>query len=77
MTFKNKIFVYAAGGYYYPGKDIQMLQDEMKSYMDLGFTTVKMKIGGASLSDDLKRIESSCHSMHAICPRPLKNRINR
>ena len=57
-TFKNKIFVYAAGGYYYPGKDIQMLQDEMKSYMDLGFTTVKMKIGGASLSDDLKRIES-------------------
>ena len=30
----------------------------MKSYMDLGFTTVKMKIGGASLSDDLKRIES-------------------
>ena len=26
-------------------KDIQMLQDEMKSYMDLGFTTVKMKIG--------------------------------
>ena len=33
-TFKNKIFVYAAG-YYYPGKDIQMLQDEMKSYMDL------------------------------------------
>ena len=57
-NFKNKIFVYAAGGYYYPGKDIQMLQDEMKSYMDLGFTTVKMKIGGASLSDDLKRIES-------------------
>ena len=57
-TFKNKIFVYAAGGYYYPGKDIQMLQDEMKSYMDLGFTTVKMKIGGASLSNDLKRIES-------------------
>ena len=29
--FPNKIFVYAAGGYYYPGKDIQMLQDEMKS----------------------------------------------
>ncbi len=57
-TFKNRIFVYAAGGYYYPGKDIQMLKDEMKSYIDLGFTTVKMKIGGASLKDDLKRIES-------------------
>ena len=32
--------------------------DEMKSYLDLGFTTVKMKIGGAPLKDDLKRIES-------------------
>jgi L-alanine-DL-glutamate epimerase-like enolase superfamily enzyme len=56
--FTNKIFVYAAGGYYYPGKDIVMLQDEMKSYIDQGFTTVKMKIGGAPLVEDIKRIES-------------------
>jgi len=56
--FTNKIFVYAAGGYYYPGKDIPMLMDEMKSYLDLGFTTVKMKIGGATLTEDLKRIEN-------------------
>ena len=56
--FTNKIFVYAAGGYYYPGKDIQLLQDEMKGYLDLSYTTVKMKIGGASLKEDLKRIES-------------------
>ena len=56
--FTNKIFVYAAGGYYYPGKDIVMLQDEMKSYIDQGFTTVKMKIGGATLAEDIKRIES-------------------
>ncbi|MDC1250574.1 mandelate racemase/muconate lactonizing enzyme family protein [Pelagibacteraceae bacterium] len=56
--FTNKIFVYAAGGYYYPGKDIPLLLDEMKGYLDLGFTTVKMKIGGAPLKEDLKRIES-------------------
>lgn len=56
--FTNKIFVYAAGGYYYPGKDVAMLQEEMKSYVDQGFTTVKMKIGGASLKEDLTRIES-------------------
>ena len=56
--FTNKIFVYAAGGYYYPGKDIPMLMDEMKSYLNMGFTTVKMKIGGATLVEDLKRIES-------------------
>ena len=35
-----------------------MLQNEMKSYLDLGYSTVKMKIGGASLKDDLNRIES-------------------
>ena len=56
--FTNKIFVYAAGGYYYPGKDIPMLMDEMKSYLNMGFTTIKMKIGGATLVEDLKRIES-------------------
>jgi D(-)-tartrate dehydratase len=51
-------YVYAAGGYYYPGKDIPTLLDEMRSYLDLGYTTVKIKIGGAPLADDLKRIEA-------------------
>jgi L-alanine-DL-glutamate epimerase-like enolase superfamily enzyme len=54
----ERVFVYAAGGYYYPGKDDRALQDEMKSYLDRGFTTVKMKIGGAPLADDLRRIEA-------------------
>lgn len=54
----SQVFVYAAGGYYYPGKDDRALQDEMKSYLDRGFTTVKMKIGGASLTEDLRRIEA-------------------
>jgi len=52
------VFVYAAGGYYYPGKDDRALQDEMKGYLDRGFTVVKMKIGRASLSEDLRRIEA-------------------
>ena len=56
--FKNNIFVYAAGGYYYPGKDVSNLVDEMKSYIDLGFSTVKIKIGGATLKEDLNRIEN-------------------
>lgn len=51
-------WVYAAGGYYYPDKDISALQDEMKRYLDLGYSTVKMKIGGAPLKDDIKRIEA-------------------
>ncbi len=52
------IFVYAAGGYYYPDKDLTALQDEMQSYLELGYNTVKIKIGGSSLEDDLRRIEA-------------------
>ncbi|HET6157646.1 MAG TPA: mandelate racemase/muconate lactonizing enzyme family protein [Dongiaceae bacterium] len=52
------VFVYAAGGYYYPGKDHRALQDEMRRYLDLGYNVVKMKIGGADLSEDLRRIEA-------------------
>ncbi len=54
----EKIWVYAAGGYYYPGKDVRALQDEIKTYLDLGYTCVKIKIGGESLKSDLERIES-------------------
>ncbi len=56
-VFDPKVFVYAAGGYYYPEKDVTALQREMQSYLDLGYSVVKIKIGGAPLADDLKRIE--------------------
>ena len=51
--------VYAAGGYYYPPGSTQTLHDELASYRDLGFDAFKMKIGGASLSHDLARIEEA------------------
>ena len=57
-TPNPRVFVYAAGGYYYPGKGIEQLQREMSSYIERGYSVVKMKIGGASLSDDCERIES-------------------
>src|ERR1700694_5632072 len=53
-----KVFVYAAGGYYYPGKDLTALQNEMSGYLELGYSVVKMKIGGAPLSEDLRRIDA-------------------
>jgi len=56
-VFDDKIFVYAAGGYYYPEKDLSALQKEMQGYLDLGYSVVKMKIGGAPLPEDLRRIE--------------------
>jgi len=57
-VFDDKVFVYAAGGYYYPEKDLSALQNEMRGYLDLGYSVVKMKIGGAPLSEDLRRIEA-------------------
>jgi D(-)-tartrate dehydratase len=53
-----RVFVYAAGGYYYPGKDLSALRAEMRSYLDRGYTVVKMKIGGAPLDEDRQRIEA-------------------
>jgi len=54
----ESVYVYAAGGYYYPGKDIAALLEEIRGYLDAGYTTVKIKIGGACLADDLKRVEA-------------------
>jgi L-alanine-DL-glutamate epimerase-like enolase superfamily enzyme len=53
-----RVFVYAAGGYYYPGKDLAALRAEMRSYLDRGYNVVKMKIGGAPLTEDRARIEA-------------------
>src|SRR5437764_649058 len=39
-----RVFVYAAGGYYYPGKDLSALRAEMRSYVERGYKVVKMKI---------------------------------
>ena len=58
-------WVYAAGGYYQPGKDVEALVEEMRRYLGLGYSVVKMKIGGSpgmplkeALPLDLRRIEA-------------------
>ncbi len=53
-----RVFVYAAGGYYYPGKVLTALRNEMRGYLNRGYNVVKMKIGGASLEEDRRRIEA-------------------
>ena len=55
------VAVYAAGGYYYPHhprRGLDELREEMRGYRELGYDAVKMKIGGASPSEDLARIEA-------------------
>src|SRR6202171_2818963 len=54
----RRVFVYAAGGYYYPGKNDDQLKREMTSYLERGYSGVKMKIGGATLAEDRRRIEA-------------------
>lgn len=54
----DSVFVYAAGGYYAPGKSLRDLQEEMTRFLDAGYEVVKMKIGGAELAEDLRRIEA-------------------
>jgi D(-)-tartrate dehydratase len=57
-TPEKDVFVYSAGGYYYPGKGLEELRREMTVYFDLGYSVVKMKIGAEPLRNDLARIEA-------------------
>ncbi|MEX2449500.1 MAG: enolase C-terminal domain-like protein [Rhodospirillales bacterium] len=57
-TARAKVPVYVGGGYYSPGKGLKELQDEMHGHHDAGFTMLKMKIGGAPIEEDMKRIEA-------------------
>lgn len=66
-TPAERVWVYAAGGYYSPGRTVEALQDEMLSYVDLGYRTVKMKIGGAPLDEDVRRIEAVLDVLPAGC----------
>lgn len=50
--------IYASGGYYYPSRDIERLTDEVRRFLDAGYTHVKIKIGGRSLGENLKRIDA-------------------
>jgi L-alanine-DL-glutamate epimerase-like enolase superfamily enzyme len=52
------VSVYAAGGYYHPGSTLTTLREEMRSYLDAGYTHLKMKIGGAGIDEDMRRIEA-------------------
>ena len=64
---QDRCFVYVGGGWYAPGKGIPELQDEMKRHLDAGYTMVKMKVGGAPLDEDMRRIEAVKTHPAAAC----------
>jgi D(-)-tartrate dehydratase len=50
---------YVGGGWYEPGKGIKGLQDEIRSRLDEGYRTMKIKVGGAPVQEDVKRVEAA------------------
>ncbi|MBR72641.1 MAG: mandelate racemase [Rhodospirillaceae bacterium] len=58
-NYDKSVFVYAAGGYYQPDKEVDGLIEEIQSYIDLGFSVVKIKVGGGDVNIDIKRIEAA------------------
>lgn len=54
-----RTWVYAAGGYYTPDRQIAGLKTELAGYLAEGFTDVKIKIGGAPIDVDRERIAAA------------------
>lgn len=55
---KDRVPAYASGGYYASGKGLADLAREAAGYKAMGFKTMKMKIGAASLEEDVRRVEA-------------------
>jgi L-alanine-DL-glutamate epimerase-like enolase superfamily enzyme len=53
-----RMFCYVGGGWYAPGKGIPELLDEMRGHLDRGYTLLKVKVGGAPVEEDVRRLEA-------------------
>ncbi|MET3506683.1 mandelate racemase/muconate lactonizing enzyme family protein [Halalkalibacter oceani] len=56
--YRDEVEAYASSGFYREGRDIPQLAEMMKAYVDEGFKTVKMKVGGMKPKEDLKRVQA-------------------
>jgi L-alanine-DL-glutamate epimerase-like enolase superfamily enzyme len=55
-TARDRIPVYASAGLYAAGKGYDALGAEMAGYVAQGFTAVKLKVGGAPMEEDVRRV---------------------
>ena len=55
---RDRVPCYVAGGYYREGKTLEMLVRECARYANDGFKAVKIRVGGASLEEDVERVEA-------------------
>ncbi len=54
----SRMFCYVGGGWYKPDETPESLKAEMQGYLDAGYTMVKTKVGGLSLDEDRRRIDT-------------------
>ena len=54
--YRERVPTYIAGGYYEEGKGLDDLAREMQTNVAMGATAVKMKVGGASMGEDVDRV---------------------
>jgi L-alanine-DL-glutamate epimerase-like enolase superfamily enzyme len=57
--FRPEVPAYASGGYYIAGKGLDGLAQEMRRYLAAGFTSVKIKVGGVPLAEDVARVKAA------------------
>jgi L-alanine-DL-glutamate epimerase-like enolase superfamily enzyme len=55
----ERVQCYVGGGWYHPGKGMKELQDEIRRRLDEGYTTMKIKVGGAPIPEDCARVEAA------------------
>jgi len=54
--FRDAVPAYASGGYYRAGDPLENIEREFATYLKLGFTDFKIKVGGAPLDVDVERV---------------------
>ncbi len=57
--YQAEVPAYASGGYYLAGKGTNGLAAEMERYLHAGFQSVKIKVGGAPLAEDVARVQAA------------------
>jgi L-alanine-DL-glutamate epimerase-like enolase superfamily enzyme len=55
----DKVQCYVGGGWYHAGKGTNDLKDEIRRRLGEGYTTMKIKVGGAPIPEDVERIEAA------------------
>jgi L-alanine-DL-glutamate epimerase-like enolase superfamily enzyme len=54
---KPRLRAYASGGYHAGSRDVEALRDELSSYIDMGFSAVKIKAGHLGVKEEERRLQ--------------------